>query len=212
MNGKNESLEMRDRIFSEEQMYYFVGRAAKEKKFFQTERALPLMKQYHSGQFREGKERVPYINHPLMMACHAFALHIENDDMIAAILYHDVCEDCGVELEELPANENVREIVDCLTFRVEDGETRAEAKQRYYEKIRRNKLAAIIKLLDRCNNVSTMANGFTKERMKKYIRETENYILPLIDFVEENCQEWLYAAFLLRYQIQSMIESLKRVL
>ncbi len=212
MSEKKESLEMHDRIFSEEQMYYFVEQAAREKKFFQTERALPLMKQYHSGQFRDGNERVPYINHPLMMACHAFALHIENDDMLAAILFHDVCEDCGVGLKELPVNENVREIVDCLTFHVKDGETRVEAKQRYYGRIRRNKMAAVIKLLDRCNNVSTMANGFTKERMKKYIHETENYILPLIDLVEKSCPEWLHAAFLLRYQIQSMIESLKRVL
>lgn len=212
MSEKKESLEMHDRIFSEEQMYYFVENASKEKKFIQTEQALPLMKQYHNGQFRDGKEQVPYINHPLMMACHAFALHIESDVMVAAILYHDVCEDCGVELEELPADENVKEIVNCLTFRVREGETRTEAKQRYYEKIRRNKLAAIIKLLDRCNNVSTMANGFTKERMKKYIRETETYILPLIDFVEESCREWRHAAFLLRYQIQSMTESLKRII
>lgn len=201
-----------DRIFSEEDMYCFVEKAAKENHFFQTERALPLMKKYHSGQYRDGKERIPYIHHPLMMACHALALHMEQDDLLAVILLHDVCEDCGVSVEDLPVNERVKEAVDCLTFRVKDGETRAEAKKKYYERIRQNKLALVIKLIDRCNNVSTMAAGFTKERMKKYILETEEYIIPLLDLLDENDPQWQSVGFLLRYQIQSMIESLKRVL
>lgn len=212
MDGKNVGFQLHDRIFSEEQMYDFVENIAKIRNFHQTEIALVLMKKYHEGQVRDGSGQVPYINHPLTMACHALALHVENDEMLAAILLHDVCEDCGVKIEELPVNENVREAVDRLTFCVKDGESRKEAKKRYYEKICENKMAALIKLIDRCNNISTMASGFTKQRMLKYIRETEEYILPLLSLVKNETLEWRQSAFLLEYQIRSILESLKRIL
>lgn len=212
MDGTNVGFKLQERIFSEKQMYDFVENVAKIKKFHQTETALVLMKKYHEGQVRDGKEKVPYINHPLTMACHALALNMDDDEMLATILLHDVCEDCGVKKNELPVNETVREAVDCLTFGVNEGESRVEAKKRYYEKIRKNKMAAMIKLIDRCNNVSTMAVGFTKQRMLKYIRETEEYILPLLSLVKKESSEWCQAAFLLEYQIRSILESLKRML
>ena len=88
--------ELRDRMFSKENMYNFVMRAASDRKFDQTLKALPAMRKFHEGQTRKGKEHVPYIYHPLTAACHALALGIEEDDILAAVLLHDVCEDCGV--------------------------------------------------------------------------------------------------------------------
>ena len=66
--------ELHDRIFSEEHMYGFVERTAKKLGFTETLTALPLMKKYHAGQTRKGSEAIPYIYHPLLMACHACAL------------------------------------------------------------------------------------------------------------------------------------------
>ena len=204
--------ELHDRMFSEEHMYQFVEDAARTKNLKQTAEALPLVKKYHQGQKREGLEKIPYISHPLMMACHALAMGIGQDDILATILYHDVCEDCGVPLEELPVNDVVKEAVDCMTFRMGEGETKAQAKKKYYERIAGNKIATIVKIIDRCNNVSTMANGFSRERMAKYICETEEYIIPLITIVKHEYHEWYDAAYILKYQILSVLESLKRTI
>lgn len=204
--------ELHDRMFSEENMYRFVENAAKTENLSQTAEALPLVKMYHAGQKRAGKDKVPYISHPLMMACHAHALGIGQDDILATIMYHDVCEDCDVKLEDLPVNDVVREAVDCLTFRKREDETREEAKKRYYDRIAGNKIAAIVKIIDRCNNVSTMATGFSKERMAKYICETEEYVIPLINIVKHQYREWYNVSYLLKYQILSVLESLKRTI
>lgn len=37
-----------------------------------------------------------------------------------------------------------------------------------------------MKLLDRCNNVSFMAHGFSPSKLGEYIEETRKFILPLL--------------------------------
>ena len=132
--------------------------------------------------------------------------------VLSVILLHDVCEVCGAAADELPVNERVRKAVDCLTFRKGEQETKAEAKERYFQKISENQLAVLVKVLDRCNNISTMATGFSKERMVRYIKETEEYVFPLLDILKYHYPEFYDAAFLLKYQMLSVLESLKRML
>ena len=43
----------------------------------------------------------------------------------------------------------------------------------YYKNILKNPIATMVKLLDRCNNVSGMAAAFNKEKLIDYIKETE---------------------------------------
>lgn len=78
--------------------------------------------------------------------------------------------------------------------------------------IENNRIASIVKLLDRCNNVSTMVTGFQPNKMAKYIDETECYILPLLDKVKHEYDEYYDATFLIKYQILSVLETLKRTL
>ena len=70
-----------------------------------------------------------------MMACHAFALRIDSDNLIAAILLHDVIEDNEtVSLKDLNVNESNKKIIDLVSFRIEEGMTEEESKRIYYEK------------------------------------------------------------------------------
>lgn len=48
------------------------------------------------------KNGIAYIAHPLSMACYAAALGIRDDNIMSTILLHDVCEDCGIDVETLP--------------------------------------------------------------------------------------------------------------
>ena len=137
---------------------------------------------------------------------------IKQDELIATILLHDVIEDCPITLDELDVNENIKMAVDLLTFKMYSGMDEEESSKLYYENISKNKIASIVKLIDRCNNVSTMATGFKDSKIVEYIEETEKYVLPLLSHVKREYDDFYDATFLLKYQLLSVMESLKRTI
>ena len=84
--------QMREKLFDEERMYTYLKAKAQSLGLSQTLAALPFARACHQGQFRKGGKPVPYIIHPLTMACHAFAMGLADDDVLAALLLHDVIE------------------------------------------------------------------------------------------------------------------------
>lgn len=200
-----------DRLFSEARMVTYIGAYCNAKQLCQTKRALAFAREKHDGQFRKpghGDERVPYIYHPLLLTCHALALGLEEDDLLSACLLHDVCEDCGVAPEELPVSEETREAVVLLT-KPEPWEDTEEYRTAYYEGIAGNRIAMMVKLLDRCNNICSMAASFTDERMAEYIRETQKYIHPILDKVRYEYPQYSNQIFLIRYHMDSVMEALR---
>lgn len=200
-----------DRLFSETRMATYVSAYCDAKKLYQTKRALAFAREKHSGQFRKeghGNELIPYIYHPLLLTCHALALGLEEDDLLSACLLHDVCEDCGVLPEELPVNEETREAVKLLTKPAVLSKTDQEYRT-YYAGISENRIALIVKLLDRCNNVSGMATSFSEEHMAEYIRETMEYFPPLMEKARSEYPEYSSPLFLIRYHMNSVLEALR---
>ena len=63
-----------DRLFHEDRMYTYVKTIATTKGLKQTVEVLPYARELHKGQFRKGNGQIPYIYHPLLMACHALSL------------------------------------------------------------------------------------------------------------------------------------------
>ncbi|MBR3785256.1 MAG: HD domain-containing protein [Firmicutes bacterium] len=189
-------------------MYEYIETYATAYKLQQTLQALPFAKEKHKGQKRKVAKgnRQPYITHPLTMARHAISMGLTEDSLLAAMLLHDVCEDCGVAPQELPVEAEVQEVVRLVT-RI-DGET----KEKYYDQIRENRIATLVKLIDRCHNVSQMALAFSREKLWKYIDETENYILPLLMEAKDKWPEQAQQYFLLEYQITSQLQSIRSLL
>ena len=149
------------------------------------------------------EESVPYIVHPFIMACHAHALGIRDDAVLATVLLHDICEDCGIAPDELPFSPEVREAVRLLT------RTEPEDLDAYFSAIAANSTASIVKALDRCNNVSTMMLGFSTEGIIEYVDETQKYVIPLLDHIKKEYTQYYDAVFVLKYQILSVLESAK---
>ncbi len=200
-----------DRLFSEARMATYIGAYCNAKRLYQTKRALAFAREKHTGQYRKkghGDERVPYIYHPLLLTCHALALGLEEDDLLSACLLHDVCEDCDVSPEELPVDEATREAVRLLTKPADFRKTEADCRA-YYGGIAGNRIAVIVKLLDRCNNVSGMATSFTDEQIAVYIKETQAYIHPLMEKARDEYPEYSNALFLIRYHMNSVLEALR---
>lgn len=171
-----------------------------------TVEALAYAREKHRDQYRKSGE--PYFIHPLTIAGHAVALGIHDDATIAAALLHDVVEDCNVQVSDLPVSQEVQEIVKALTFSYEHDDKNVGLKY-YYANILENRKACIIKLLDRCNNVSTMAGVFTEKKLVEYIKETEEYVLPLIRAVKDKWPTDSNLLFVLKYHIQAVTDGLK---
>lgn len=200
-----------DRLFNEVRMATYVSAYCNAKGLYQTRRALAFAREKHDGQYRKTShsgEKVPYIYHPLLLTCHALALGLEEDDLLSACLLHDVCEDCGVLPEELPVNDRTREAVRLLTKPDTFGKTDPEYRT-YYEGIARDRIALLVKLLDRCNNVSSMATSFSDEEMAEYIQETQEYIHPLIEKARREYPQYANQLFLIRYHMNSVLEALR---
>lgn len=200
--------ELRDRMFSEEHMNSRLRAFAQAEGLSETYRALSYIKKMHAGQYRKSPlqspdAKIPYVIHPLMMACQAHALGLRDDNVLAVTLLHDVCEDCGVDPEELPFNETIRDAVGRLTKQP------GYNNDTYYEGIMESGIASIVKAIDRCNNVSAMAAAFTDEKLIKYVNETEQYVYPLLEHIKNNYLEYADAAFILKYHILSVIETIK---
>ena len=191
-------------------MYAHIHEFAVSRQMEQTVQALSFARKMHSGQYRKSGEE--YIIHPLTMACHALSLGMADDTLISTILLHDVCEDCGVSPQELPVSPEVRRGVELMTFTVLEGETKDAAKRRYYDRLGENKTAAVTKLIDRCHNVSTMAGTFSKEKMKAYIEETREYVLPLLCRTGERYPDLAGVLFSIRYHITSVIDAAEHIL
>lgn len=134
------------------------------------------------------------------------ALGLDDDNLVSAALLHDVCEDCGVTIEELPVNEETKKAV-ALVTKSDDKTT-----EQYYEDISQNWIATMIKLLDRCNNVSGMATGFSQRKIVDYINETEKYIYPLLRTAKGKYPDSSNQIFLIKYHMTSVITSLKHQL
>ena len=200
--------QLKDPNFNPDVLYPFLTGMSQAHGLSQTAAALSFMRRAHRGQLREGTP-VPYEVHPLTMACHALNMGLVNDDVLAACLLHDVVEDTDAKLDELPVGEKVRKAVRLLSYNTYD-ERRPDLDEVYYGNIAGNSLACLVKCLDRCNNLSGAADGFGKERMEAFIRLTETYVLPLLDRVS-SVFEWKSAAWLLRYQMVSMLETMKRL-
>ena len=129
----------------------------------------------------------------------------------AACLLHDVIEDCGRKLDDLPVNDETKELVRLLTCAKTNDENREQILNAYYKDIVANPKAALIKCMDRCNNLTTMSWGLSRERIYRMIKETEEYYPALIKAMKAT-PEYNNAAWLLRYQIESMLDIYKRLM
>ncbi len=207
---KRSVFKTKEAIYDWEHMKTYVKTTARNLKLQNTLKAVDYAVEAHAGQKRK-RSVVPYIYHPLNLACHALSMDITEDEIIAACLLHDVVEDCEKTLDDLPVNDETREIVRLLTCERTTDDNREEILKAYYGEIAKNPKAALIKCLDRCNNLTTMAWGLSRDRIYRTIRETEDFYPALIKVLKGTIK-YNNAAWLLRYQMESMLDIYKRLM
>lgn len=67
----------------------------------------------------------------------------------------------------------------------------------------------LVKRLDRCDNPGYARACFAPARLRSYIRETEQFVLPRLEELICRCSEYANQTFLFRYQLLTLIESIQ---
>lgn len=186
--------------FDTDRMYTYLKGYFMAKDWSDAVKALSYARDLHKDQVR--KDGQPYIVHPLSMVCHALCIGLDREDVAATCLLHDVVEDCGVKVADLPVSDAIKDTVDRLTH------VKTVPLTAYYDRLSESEPAMLVKLLDRCDNVSTMAGVFTLSKTLDYVGETRDYVLPLVRKVKDRWPTDSNQLFALKYQITAVIDSI----
>lgn len=192
--------------YNVEKMYTYVKGYIYGANFINSMNALGYARDKHEGQFR--KDGVtPYFVHPLQMACYAIALGIRDDILLAIIILHDVCEDCQVDVKDLPVSDKVKEGVSYMTLEYIDGEDKLSAKLRYNNNLLKCHRALIAKGIDKYMNLKSMVGVFDDERIRKNVREAYD-LLDILKKGKEKYSEYSEVLYVLRENIRGIADTL----
>lgn len=192
--------------YNESKMYTHLSGFCKGAGMKSSLRALGFMREKH-GQQRRANGQL-FIVHPLWMANYAIALGIKEDDIVATVLLHDVCEDTLTRIEDLPFNHTIRKGVKYMTFRKYDNEEKQTAKKRYFNELLESREALMCKGLDRFMNLSTMEGVLSEEAIVKNIKETDEFLLPVMKAGKEKWPEMSDYFFVMRANIRAVNDTL----
>ncbi len=134
--------------------------------------AMKFAKYYHQGQERKSGD--PYYMHPVAVA-ELVLLYSQKPEVIAASLLHDVVEDTDVRIEVVEAEfgSRVGEMVDGLTRDRPYGARASIEEIIHYIIKSEDEEIALIKIMDRIHNLSTLQH-MSKEKAIKKLQETYN--------------------------------------
>lgn len=211
-----------DEAFLYDKSYLFIKGYATGLELTQTLKALPLARRFHNGQYRKGVIKIddkeywlPYILHVLKVCGTLISLHLpmsreELDILLASALLHDSLEDCkeffpngGKELiTEYGFNPKIYDIVKLVSKK--SGYTEEQLDE-YFDEIKKNKFATLIKLADRSHNVEDLYN-MKPEKIPKYVDETRTWIYPLATYGKANYPEFSNGFTILKSKIVSLTE------
>ena len=198
--------------YNEDHIFSYIKGIAMGRTWTNTLQALYIARQAHNGQFRKSGE--PYIIHPLTVASHLLSMGIMDDTIIATALLHDYKEDCCDDLTNLPLSNEIKQAIELVSFdkhwyKTNAGLEKQDAFKIHYAKIAENPIATLVKLADRCNNVSTMSGIFNEEKLHEYIDETKNFIIPLIRTAKNHWPQYSDALFIMKYHLISIIDAIE---
>ena len=125
------------------------------------DKAISIAVDSHSGQVNDKSE--PYVLHPLRMMFKALTI----EEKIVAVL-HDVIEKTTIVLDNLRSDgfsDRIVFAIDALSRRAE------ESYDKYIDRVRENKLATKVKIIDLDDNISSLNLGETEDiKSNKFLK------------------------------------------
>jgi len=178
---------------------------AKGKQYWEMLKAIQVAIELHDGQKR--KTGGDYVEHPMKVVSELVALKVYDEVVLTAGLLHDVIEDCNTTRSQLIMDYGLsREVTDVVILVTKNKSIPTDL---YYEAMKNDIRAILIKVSDRCHNISTMTNAFSIEKMQEYIAETETYILPLCKYGINHYPQYSDELVVMRNHIESVVDCIK---
>lgn len=171
-------------------------------------KALTIAEEVHKGVMR--KDGItPYIEHPVKVASLLFELGIQEDNILAIAILHDVLEDCKDEDREILRKRLYKTFDINVLFTVDRlSKSKDYNNDSYYSEIKKDPIAVLVKLADRTHNLSTLFN-FSEEKKNKYIKETKEFIYPLIHYAQHTYYEFSYQLRMFDLWIESIVKNIE---
>lgn len=139
-----------------------------------TRRALSFARTKHEGQIR--KDGRDFYEHPTEVLMLLLDLKIDDDELLASSILHDLVEDerCRIDEIEERFGKDVAHLVRLQTK--EPGET----VKAYFARVASDVRSIIGKAADRFSNLTDAIAAYELDRLIRYVDETVEYVLPMI--------------------------------
>lgn len=175
----------------------------KKRKYHEAIAIFYFARQVHNNQYR--LDNSPYFGHPVNTTLLLISRGVTDETILQAALLHDILEESNLLPDDL-IKENIKpSVVYTVELLSKKSGLSNQELEEYYTTISQNKVASLIKLADRLDNLSTLFL-FDEERRKKYISETQTFILDkLMRNVKRNFPE---ISFVLHYGFETEISAI----
>lgn len=176
---------------------------------------MALLENETDGLFRkDGK--TPERSHPIALALRACNLFHQSapefsGNLVSIALGHDLLEDAKSAGDRDRVFNAIEKI--CGPLLLAEMETldknSFQTTETYYDNLGNLDLhlaSAIIKVIDRENNLSTMIGVFSDQKIHSYIYETEQYVIPLLKKIRRYRPDIAPKAEIIKFSIEQMIQ------
>jgi len=185
-----------------------------------TAKAVHFAVSAHSGQMRKDGS-TEYYEHPIRLARmvhHALRDKVvsegekrvgiskyELDVIIASGLNHDTIEDGGKTKSQIEVefNSDVAHVTDLLS------KTKDMTAEEHFRRVSSDIRSILVKGYDRLCNVDDMAEVFSQKKLEEYIKETEQYVLPMLKMARRTYPLYSNNLVVCRDSIKAVLRSAK---
>ena len=154
--------------------YWMLGR-----NYFTASKAMDLAEDLHTGTRKDGNHE---FSHQVSQANYARTMDSMfkfPEETLAVVFLHDTVEDYGTTFQT---------ISDACGYKVADGVIKMSKvingekidNETYYKRLAESEIGSLAKGIDRIHNLMTMVGGFKPEKQVKYIKETMEFVVPML--------------------------------
>ncbi|MBD3270017.1 HD domain-containing protein [Candidatus Peregrinibacteria bacterium] len=189
------------------------------KNMFRAIKAMELTISVHKGKRRSGDVEFSHQLEVVIYLCQVLEKKVEPhefDIIVTAAFLHDIVEDYpnkySFDKMRDDFGSEVTEAVKLVTKSMDYDKHSEKDREKYYDAILRNPHAVFVKGADRIHNMQTYLHGSTSEKLKFYMAETEDHILPLIKSARKTYPEYYLIFISMSHLLQKQLYFLKEIL
>lgn len=158
--------------------HYIIGKAEHDPRYNDVLRMMTLAEKYHDGDRKDGD---PEVSHQYVICAYLMTIEKSLKDPVAcyvAALGHDLVEDYPESEEEVKSEfPEYHGYIVCLSKERNGEKIPYEI---YFDNMAKCPVASIVKLCDRFHNISTMVQPFSREKQIGYLKDLDDWFLPML--------------------------------